>query len=389
MRAGTDGDSELLSSTLSSIDAADPEALERLCREHPSIAGHLRRIHEAIHALRASHTETRTEQAPASRLEQIGRFEIVRELGRGGRRRRLPRARHAARPSRRAEGARESARRGLRVSSSVFRREALSISKVQHPSVVPLYEAGEANGMAYLAMEYVPGIPLDVLLSSIDGDRSLLTWPAIRALIQEWLALEDADTHLAATEPEDPPRSYLDAVVRIVRQVASALHQSHESGIVPPRRQAVEHPRDARLSRADWSTSAWRTRTRPRSRSRAPASSSARRSTARPSRSRPKRMVIDKRTDVYSLGATLYELLTLARPVRGDSVQEIFHQILTKEPRRPRKLDPGLPARPRDDLPEGAREGPGCALSDGRGLRRRPAGVQRDPANCGEAGGGS
>ncbi len=52
---------------------------------------------------------------------------------------------------------------------------------------------------------------------------------------------------------------------------------------------------------------------------------------------------IDGRTDVYSVGATLYELLTLRPPFDGRTAAELVHQIANREPLSPRKIDPRLP----------------------------------------------
>jgi hypothetical protein len=55
------------------------------------------------------------------------------------------------------------------------------------------------------------------------------------------------------------------------------------------------------------------------------------------------RGLIDHRTDVYSLGATLYELLTLRPIFDGTDRQRLLHQILHEEPRPPRAIDPAIP----------------------------------------------
>ena len=62
-----------------------------------------------------------------------------------------------------------------------------------------------------------------------------------------------------------------------------------------------------------------------------------------PEQALAKRVVVDHRTDVYSLGATLYELLTLQPVFAGDDRQEILHQIAQSEPPAPRKLNSAVP----------------------------------------------
>ena len=63
-----------------------------------------------------------------------------------------------------------------------------------------------------------------------------------------------------------------------------------------------------------------------------------------PEQTMAKRVPIDHRTDIYSLGATLYELLCFRPAFSGDDQKAILSEIISREPTRPRKVAPGVPA---------------------------------------------
>ncbi|MCZ6598800.1 MAG: bifunctional serine/threonine-protein kinase/formylglycine-generating enzyme family protein, partial [Planctomycetota bacterium] len=202
-----------------------------------------------------------------------------------------------------------------------FRLEATAAGKLQHPNIAQVYFVGEQDGVHYFAMEYVKGKSLHQTLEEIRMRR------------------QGGRGELVAPEYEDaPPSSYIAWVAELIAEVGDALHYSHEHQIVhrdikPGNILVDEHGHShivdfglAKDLRLESLLQTGRLVGTPYYMS--------------PEQSRVKQTKVDHRTDIYSLGVVLYEILTLKRPFDGDTHQEVFRAIRDQEPESVRKLNP-------------------------------------------------
>ncbi len=234
---------------------------------------------------------------------QIGRYEVRRVVGRGGMAvvleswdpvlHRLLAVKLVDKTSLDASIAHDALRR--------FKREAQAAARLTHPNVVQVYEYGEEEAYAWIAMEYVPGKPLTAYL-----DEGL--------------------------------RTEIHRVRDIVGQLLDALAYSHGQGVVhrdiKPANLLVTA--DGQIKVTDFGIA------------RIEASNFTQRGDmlGTPSYMSPEQYMgeaIDGRSDIFSAGVILYELLTGERPFTGDSSGQIMQKILHEMPANPSELNPQVP----------------------------------------------
>src|SRR5260370_36833482 len=97
----------------------------------------------------------------------------------------------------------------------------------------------------------------------------------------------------------------------------------------------------------------------------------------RPEQGGGKRALLDRRTDVYSLGATFYELLTLEPIFKGRDLQYLLHQVLHADPRPLRQVDKTIPAELETIILKSVSKGPDERYGSAGGLA---AALERDLA---------
>ena len=323
-RQSDDPAEEILGRVLGLDEAEQEAALERECAEHPDLVSALRRRFAFLRSAGMLEPDARRDFP-----ERLGDFKLLSKLGGGGMgvvylatQEALGRtvAVKLIRPEQLFfPGARER-----------FRREYEAIARLQHPGIVPIYTVGEAEGIPYFAMEFVEGRTLAEILADFRGfDPQVLTGADFAEAV--------------GADPQAPVfrGSHSDVALRIAIQVAEALAHAHGRGIlhrdVKPSNVIVSADGRARLLDFGLTSSAGDERiTRRDCRSA--------RSLHVAEQLRADRGDLDARTDVYSLGVTLYELLTLQLPYAGRNPLDIQRQILEGSPQpimaRNRRVSP-------------------------------------------------
>ena len=189
-----------------------------------------------------------------------------------------------------------------RVTRKMFFNEAQMMGRLQHPNILPIYDAGEENGSYYVVTEHVHG----------------------------------ARTLAAYCRPDNLLR--IDDVVEIVFKCAKGLHYAHGRGVihrdVKPSNIMLTLDNDVRV--IDFGIALIKDSNVSRIEGIA----------GSPSYMSPEQVQsaeITPRSDIYSLGAVMYELLTGYRPFRANSLSKLLHQIVFASPAPIHTLREGIP----------------------------------------------
>ncbi len=300
---------------------------------------------------------SRTNHSPEQ--QRLGDFEIGRELGRGG----MGVVYDARQVSLNRTVALKVLSGGLGLTANAvqrFRREAEAAAKLHHTNIVPVYATGEENGVHYYAMELIDGPSLDQVVhqrrlaptgtttqptgsyhGNFDPAQLTKTGPYV-----ESSATSNTGTALSTSaglnsSMLDSGSGYFDTVARMIAEVADGLEYAHQQGVIhrdikpsnlllaPAGRLSINDFGLARVLEQPGMTTTGEFVGTPAYMS--------------PEQIAAGRTPLDHRTDIYSLGATLYELLTLQPPFRGERRDQVLAQIIHKEPQPPRKINKKVP----------------------------------------------
>lgn len=181
-------------------------------------------------------------------------------------------------------------------------REAKAAGKLSHPNIVTIYDVGGDGNVQYIAMEFLMGNTLETLL------RNGLSW--------------DYKT-----------------ISKVMMQVCDALDYAHENGIVhrdvkPANIMILDGNRvkvmDFGIARVDKSASMTHTGT----------------ALGTPNYISPEQLkgqIVDRRSDIFSLGVVFYEILTNQKPFKGETISALIYSILHTEPAPPSEVNLEVP----------------------------------------------
>ncbi len=308
---------------------------------------------------------------PVKVRKQLGDFAIVDELGSGGmgfvyEAEQLSMGRHVALKILPMAGSLHEK------SLQRFRNEVRAASMLDHPNIVSIYSVGEDRGVHFYAMQLIRGQSLARVieeLSRMDDPMSSLTGDSISQTLsvaapKPSRCIDDptedegtnipahrydisADTkielqaHASTLKTKHGNAQYFRSVARLGIQAAEALQHAHDLGVlhrdIKPANLMLDastnlHVTDFGLARIEAEAGVTMTGDLV--------------GTLRymsPEQAMGKRVVVDHRCDIYSLGMTLYELIALRPAFSANDRQELLKQIALDEPRKLRLVDASIP----------------------------------------------
>lgn len=332
--SGSTGQHELaqiLDEYLRGLEEGSPITPEELLARHPEMAEQLRGylkglalFHRAANP-EATVAELKLRAAQASRGD-IGDFRLIREIGRGGM--------GVVYESEQVSLGRRVALKVLPFAAAIdekqitrFKNEAQAAAQVDHPNIVPVYAVGQDDGIHYFAMQLI-------------GGKSLA-----ERIVELRAQAVSAGTISGDTKSTLRTKAALDHVQSVARmgvQAANALHAAHEIGVVH---------RDVKPSNLllDEKGKVWMTdfgvarcKTGVELTETGKLIGTMRYMSPEQTMGQP--ALVDHRTDVYSLGVTLYELAALRHPFEGVSDAMLATELGRTGWRRPSHWNAAIPA---------------------------------------------
>ena len=401
------------------------------CQRYPEHAGEIREVFEPLLLVEGLKPGSSNQggsiggirlEADGRRLEHIGGYRVLRLIGRGGMGV-VYEAEQQALGRRVALKVLPGALAGDAKARARFDREARAAARMHHTNIVPVFDVGQDDGYIFYAMQMIHGQGLDVVIDELKqlrvraraqrqpqtatarlrasrvspprsswGDSSRKTWPPTPRATRRPDSARRSRTDQGSmpssavlpgqsdlSSAQSNRRAYYRSIAQIGLQTASALSYAHARGVV----HRDIKPSNLLLDAAGvvWVTDFGLAKTADLGVTQTGDILGTIRYMS-PERFRGQ---CDARADVYALGMTLYELLTLKHAFASPDRVALIEQIRHVEPRSPRSNRHAAAARPGDDRAQVDRQGPKAALPVGRRAGRGLAALRGRRADQGAA----
>lgn len=332
---------EVLDAYLAQLERGETVDTAALLAAHPEIADELRLHLEDVQLLQGAAARMRllesAAEAPAN-PRQVGEYRILREIGRGG----MGIVYEAHQKSLNRQVALKMLPFGAVLDPrkiARFRNEAQAAAQLHHPHIVPVFAVGQEQGVYYYAMQFIDGQSLAQIIEEMRTNDQDFVQHSTRGVtgITRPNVRESAETLSRSRGADDFFRS----VARLGRQAADALEHAHQFGIIhrdiKPSNLMIDNlgqlwVTDFGLARMQSDVGVTRTGDLI--------------GTLRymsPEQAAGRSALIDPRSDIYSLGVTLYELLAGEPAFGDDDRQTLLKRVINDEPLPLRKLNRTVP----------------------------------------------
>jgi serine/threonine protein kinase len=340
---------EILEQYWDQLQTGDAPPPEQVAANSPEFADllidylhELARLHDAAAPVHGEDEEL----IPATDTERgrLGDFRILREVGRGGM--------GVVYEAEQISLGRRVALKVLPFAATLdakqlqrFKNEAQAAAQLHHSHIVPVYAVGCDRGVHYYAMQFIEGQSLGEIIAGLrDCKPSESTTVDSVSSLERGPAESVSTRNIAAgrTERSTGNRTpYYRAVALLGVQAAEALEHAHQLGVVhrdiKPANLLVDSSEHLWIT--DFGLARYHTE-------RGLTLSGDLVGTLRymaPEQALAKRALVDHRSDIYSLGVTLYEALALEPAYPGTDRERLLKEIAAGEPRQPRQIISSIP----------------------------------------------
>jgi WD40 repeat protein/serine/threonine protein kinase/tetratricopeptide (TPR) repeat protein len=350
------------------LERGEKPDIEDYAARHPEHGTVIRQVLSSLRLIRLSSPGQREANAvPVSESQQmgcLGDFRLLREIGRGGM--------GVVYEAEQISLGRRVALKVLPFAATLdakqlqrFKNEAQAAAHLHHTNIVPVHSVGCERGVHYYAMQFIEGQTLAVIIrdlrrqARLEKDEPLATISQEQERMKNEEKLAATSPHLSlcdivhtsfqtlpvaglSTEHSTKTAPYFHMMANLGIQAAEALEHAHQLGVIHRDIKPANLLLDVRGSL--WITDFGLAHIRDGDVALTMTGDLL--GTIRymsPEQALAKRVPVDHRTDVYSLGVTLYELLTLEPAFTAKDRQEVLQQIAFEDPKLPRRINGAIP----------------------------------------------